>query len=148
MKNRISLILLCCASLLLAGLAASTKNQADTTTKGVMKSKLHYSQGVLEGIATENYNLMATNAQNLSGLSQAANWQIRQTPEYQRFTTDFRRQADALAKSAKEKNVDAATVAYFQLTVSCVNCHKYLRGASTAKLDDKSSSMLFAVAQK
>ena len=97
-----------------------------------MKFKLHFAQGVLEGITMENFNLIATNAQKLASLSQAADWQIRQTPDYQKFTMDYARQANALAKAAKNKNVDAATVAYFQLTVSCVNCHRYLRGASTA----------------
>jgi hypothetical protein len=99
-----------------------------------MKFKLHYAQGVLEGIAMENYPLIRTNAMKLSRLSQSADWRIRQTPEYQRFTTEFRHQADALAKAAADRNVDAATVAYFQLTVSCVNCHRYLRGAGRAGL--------------
>jgi hypothetical protein len=58
MKNRISFILVCGTALLLAGLAASTKSQTDTSTREVMKSK-SLLQGVLEGIATENYNLMA-----------------------------------------------------------------------------------------
>jgi hypothetical protein len=107
---------------------------SEVSTRDVMKFKLHYAQGVLEGIAMENYPLIRTNAMKLSRLSQSADWRIRQTPEYQRFTTEFRHQADALAKAAADRNVDAATVAYFQLTVSCVNCHRYLRGAGRAGL--------------
>ena len=37
-----------------------------------------------------------------------------------------------MVKAAKDNNVDAATVAYFQMTVSCVTCHKYLRGRHVA----------------
>jgi hypothetical protein len=96
--------------------------------KNVMKFKLYYAQSVLGAIATEDYSLLATNAHNLTELTKQVSWRIRHTPEYERLTRDFRRQTAALAKTAKEKNVDAATVAYFQMTVSCVTCHKYLRG--------------------
>lgn len=96
-------------------------------TAALMKSKLTASQKVLEGIATENYTSIARNANLLVGYSQAAGWMIQQSPDYQRFTLDFRRQASNLAQAARKQNVDAATVAYFQMTVSCVNCHKFIR---------------------
>ena len=96
--------------------------------KNVMQLKLAYAQGALEAIATESYSTLATNAQRLGALSRQVSWRLRHTVEYERLTADFRRQTEALAKAAKDRNVDAATVAYFQLTVSCVNCHKHLRG--------------------
>lgn len=109
-------------------------SQEGISTREVMKLKLHYTQRVLEGLAIENFDLILTNAQNLSFLSQAANWEVRQTREYQIFTANFRHHAESLVAAAKRKNVDAATVAYFQLTVSCVNCHRYLRDAKMARL--------------
>jgi hypothetical protein len=116
-------------------------------TKDVMKFKLHHAQRVLEGIATENYEVMADNAKKLKVLSQQADWQIRQTPEYQKFTADFARNADSLLDAANHKNVVAATVAYFQLTVSCTTCHKYLRGEKGVGLNQKLNAAL-AVWQK
>src|SRR5437867_135616 len=120
--------------LLLTGWLLTSHSQLapDVRDKDVMKFKLHYAQGVLEAIATENYPLLATNAQKLTQLSKQASWKLRQTPEYERFTTDFRRQTEALAKAAKDQNADAATVAYFQMTVACVTSHKYLRGRDVA----------------
>src|SRR4051812_33777288 len=61
--------------------------QARVNTREVMRAKLHYAQGVLEGLATENFSLIKTNAQKLSALSQSADWRLRQTAEYQKFTT-------------------------------------------------------------
>ena len=126
-------------SLLLAGSWTVLRSQEtplerapEVRDKNVMKFKLYYAQGTLEAIATENYSLLATNAQKLSALTKEVSWRIRHTPDYERLTTDFRRQTDALAKAAKDNNVDAATVAYFQMTVSCVTCHKYLRGREVA----------------
>ena len=122
------------ALLVLAGSWTALRSQEtppervpEVRDKNVMKFKLYYAQGVLEAIATENYSLLATNAQKLNALTREVSWRIRHTPEYERLTTDFQRQTAALGKAAKERNVDAATVAYFQMTVSCVSCHKYLR---------------------
>jgi hypothetical protein len=87
---------------------------------------------VLEGIAIEDYSQIETNAQKLGRLAKLAGWRARQTPEYELFTNEFRRQADALVDAAKEKNLDGATLAYMHLTFSCVSCHKYMRGAKVA----------------
>ena len=107
---------------------------ADLPTAEVMRQKLAHSQGVLEGIVKEDYDRLALNAQKLVQLSQTTGWYSRQTPEYELFTTEFRRHAQTLVKAAKEKNLDAATGAYMQMTVSCVSCHKYMRGTKTASL--------------
>ena len=98
------------------------------TGSELMKAKLVAAQKVLEGVATEDFNLVARNAGLLQGYSRAAAWMTRQSPEYARFTEDFRRQATSLAAAAADRNVDRATVAYFQMTISCVNCHKFIRG--------------------
>lgn len=119
-------------AVLLAGLAATrVPDDPKVTTREVMKLKLESSQKVLEGIATENFLTVSVHAQKLVALSQAAGWQARQSPEYKQFTAEFRRHAEALQKAAREENVDAASVAWFQLTISCVNCHRHIRGVRT-----------------
>jgi hypothetical protein len=117
---------------ILTGLRAAVA--ADLPTAEVMRLKLTSSQGVLEGIAKEDYDRIALHAQKLVQLSQTTGWYSRQTPEYELFTTEFRRHAQTLVKAAKDKNIDAATGAYMQMTVSCVSCHKYMRGTKTAGL--------------
>lgn len=122
-------------AVLFASLAATVApNDPKITTREVMKAKLESSQKVLEGIATENFVTISANAQKLAALSQAAGWQARQTPEYKQYTAEFRRHAEALQKAARDENVDAASVAWFQLTISCVNCHRHLRGVRTVSV--------------
>lgn len=117
-----------------AGLAATlTPNDPKLTTREVMRSKLDSSQKVLEGIATENFATITASAQRLVVLSQVAGWQARQTPEYKQLTAEFRRQAESLVKAAKDGNPEAASLAWFQLTISCVNCHKHIRGSRTVE---------------
>ena len=103
-------------------------------TREVMKLKLSYAQNVLEGIATEKTELIVGNAQKLSALSKAGGWRVNVTPEYQLFAAEFRRHADAVARAARDKNLDASSLAYFQMTMSCINCHRYMRDNRRAGL--------------
>lgn len=114
-----------------AVLIAHAQQEPRNATRDAMRFKLYFAQGVLEGITTENHSLIATNAQKLKALSQSTDWKLRSSREYQRLTSDFERATERLERSARNRNVDAATVAYFQLTTTCVTCHKYLRGVDT-----------------
>ena len=104
------------------------------TTKEIMTEKLDYAHFLLNGIATENFDLIANNAEKLNQLSQSTVWRAGRTPEYEALSADFRRHAVALTKAAKDRNLDAASLAYVQMTLSCVNCHKYMRNPKTAEL--------------
>lgn len=92
-----------------------------------MRVKLRHSQKVLEGLATEDFTMIAKNAQEISLLSHAEAWNVFQTEEYAKQSDEFRRTADALTKAAKDKNLDEATLKYVDLTMKCINCHKYMR---------------------
>jgi hypothetical protein len=120
-----SLVLTLVSAVSIAG-AARAGSDAETTE--IMQQKLMRSQAVLRGIALQDFALIQTNAFQMVKLSQLGGWQARQTPEYELFTIEFRRRAEDLVKAAKSKNIDAATLAYTQLTFSCVSCHKFLRG--------------------
>ncbi len=100
-----------------------------------MRAKLLHSQKVLEGLSLENYGMIAKHAQEMSLLSQASNWQVLQTPEYRQRSTEFRRAADSLTDAAREHNLDGATLAFVQVTMKCVSCHKYVRSVRMAGLD-------------
>lgn len=49
-------------------------------------------------------------------------------------TDSFRRSAQDLVKSAKDKNVDGAALAYVELTMTCVKCHEYVRDTRRTQL--------------
>jgi cytochrome c556 len=100
-----------------------------------MRVKLKNSQEVLEGLVLDDFEKIAKNAQNMSLLSLAENWQVLQTPQYIEYSRKFRKDADALADAAKHKNLDEATKAYNRVTTRCVECHKYLRDVRMARAD-------------
>ena len=92
-----------------------------------MRAKLAHSQNVLEGLAVEDYDLIDKGAQELSLASEDASWQVLQTEDYARQSADFRRSCDSLRKAAKSRNLDGAALAWMEVTMKCVQCHKYVR---------------------
>src|SRR5215467_8572580 len=120
------------ASSILALLFAGPKStyaqaEKESVVKEAMRQKVAYSQQVLVGITLGDYGLIANNAEKLVELSNKTNWSSRQVPEYELFLNEFRRNAQDLKKAGQEKNLDAASHAYVQMTLSCVSCHKFIR---------------------
>ena len=113
--------------------AASVCGQTPPTRREFMRTKLESSRKILEGLTLEDYDLIAKGAKELKALSRAAEWEVPTIPnadDYVVYTGEFQRLADELSRKAREKNLDGATLAYFRLTTSCVNCHKYVRSVA------------------
>ncbi len=115
---------------------ASTWAQQDVPkrTRGeMMRQKLEFSKEVLEGLSLEQFAMIEKGARALKKLSEAAEWEVPTIPnatDYVALTSEFQRNAAELAKQAKDRNIDGATLAYLKLTMNCVQCHKFVRFAS------------------
>lgn len=92
-----------------------------------MRRKLDYSQQILGGIAEADFDRIATNAKAMRALSKVEGFVRGRTPGYRSQLQIFENAADQLIKHAEKDNVDGAALAFTQLTISCVNCHKHLR---------------------
>lgn len=92
-----------------------------------MKKKLDYSQQILAGLATADFERIETNAELMKGLGKVEAFVRGRTPGYRAQFQIFQEATDELARQAAKKNVDGAALAFTQLTISCVNCHKQLR---------------------
>ncbi len=129
--KRLLVALLCTAVLLgmwtLQGQTQDPEQVRTDNVKTFMRAKLRHAQDVLEGLVVEDYDKIAKHSQEMSLLSLASNWQVLQTPKYAEHSRDFRKAADRITKEAKSGNLDGATLGYVELTMKCVNCHKYVR---------------------
>ena len=96
-------------------------------TRNFMQAKLSHSQKVLEGLSLENYELIAKHAQELGLLSMESQWQVLRTQRYVDQSADFRHAIQHLVDAAKSKDIDAVALAYVDVTLKCVHCHKYVR---------------------
>jgi hypothetical protein len=95
--------------------------------KEFMRKKLDSAQSVLEGLAMEDFKLIAKGAGELKTASTSAEFNVINDGFYNAYADKFRRTTDKMAKAAREKNIDGATLAYLDMTLSCVECHKYVR---------------------
>lgn len=143
----IRLLLIAAFVLLPATLATAQKapkrlpDENEETIEKFMRAKLQHAQKLIESLATEDFEAMAKSSQEMSLLTLAESWQVLQTPDYLHESTAFRRSADAMTAAAKKKNLDGAALAYVEMTMQCVKCHKMIRHAKMASADQPRSNL-------
>jgi hypothetical protein len=95
-----------------------------------MREKLGASQNILGGLTKADFDVIRSNAESMLFVGYLEKWIRADTPGYQNMMRDFEFANKALVHASREKNLDAATLGYVQLTLSCVNCHKVVRDVS------------------
>ncbi len=124
--NVLAIAMLAAAVLSIAMLAPLLTADDKESSPSVMQKKLNYSTKILQGITVEDFELIEQSAAALNKLAEQR-WGEEDSPEYRTQYHLFWFINEELLRGAKEKNIDTATLAYVQLTQTCVNCHKLLR---------------------
>ncbi len=111
----------------------SAKKKDEKTTparQGVskfMRMKLEASQQVLAGLALEDFELIQEGAAKLEEMSAAEKWRVTNDPFFREHSVDFQRVAQRLVKNGKDGKLDAAALSWLELTMQCIECHKWSR---------------------
>jgi hypothetical protein len=92
-----------------------------------MRLKLQPAKEILEGVSLEHYEGILANAERIRQLTLDESWMVIQTEDYRRESDEFRRSVTLIAEAAKNENLDGATLAYMQMTLNCVRCHRQIR---------------------
>jgi len=119
--------------LLLVGLMVAVVRGDEADEKGNsfwMQKKLEYAQNVLSGLATEDFEAIGKNARTMKTLGVLEKWVHAKSDAYRTQLKIFDYANDELIRQADEENVDGCGVAYMQLTLSCINCHRVVRDLS------------------
>jgi hypothetical protein len=114
-------------TLVLLATCRADEPRDETKASFWMEKKLEYSQRMIRGLATEDLDDVAKAGRSMASLSQFERWVRGGVPEYRNQLTLFQTANRELIRAAESKNLDGATIAYLQLTLSCVNCHKVVR---------------------
>jgi hypothetical protein len=131
---RLCAILLACGVLLAGDAPLGGQPQKPGKLGKIMTEKLHHAKQLLEGIAMADHKKVERAAEELNRLSRTAEWQAYETPRYEMYSNEFRRATEGIIEKAKRKNLDGVTLAYFEMTMSCVRCHQYVRELRDASL--------------
>lgn len=107
--------------------AAEPPKAGKDKTEQLMRQKLDYAKRILSGISTEDFAAIRQNAEAMQALTRLKEFDRAKPQEYRAQLLIFDFANTELIRFGKEKNLDGAALAYTQLTLSCVNCHKVLR---------------------
>ena len=99
----------------------------------LMQQKLEHSQALLAAVVLGDHVGVERYANELMLISEASTWSPLQTPEYLHYASDFRESTSALIEEANARNLDGVSLAYMEMTLTCVQCHKHVRGARLAE---------------
>ena len=112
----------------LLAVPSSSQEKKKREPDPLMTAKLKHAQDILEGITLNDLTKVEKAGEELLKISKEA--QMRRavgTLQYDLHANTFQRGAETLIQKAKDKNIDGATLAYVDLTCTCVRCHQYTR---------------------
>ena len=120
---------------ILAVMFLPAKIQADTApathdraaVKALMAKKLAYMTKVHEGMAREDFKLVADNLKSLREIAASATWAMIRTDDYQRYSRHFQDAVQDLEEHTKKSDAAGAALPYLRLTMACVECHRNVR---------------------
>lgn len=138
------------AAALVAGIAWRA-NGADgpvgrDAVRAFMRGKLDASRDVMEGLVTEDFEQIANGADRMRSMSKKAEWNSIKTDRYLQYSQEFQRTTEQLAKAGREKKLDSAALAWTQVTLTCVNCHRYARDVQMAGIENPARNSFVATA--
>jgi hypothetical protein len=97
-----------------------------TATDRVMRRKLVVSQKILEAVVTSRWAVLEAASRDLEDLTNDPGWAVLNKPEYGQHSATFRAAVRALNLAAAQRDLEATPKAYVAMTLSCVECHRYL----------------------
>jgi hypothetical protein len=68
-------------------------------------------------------------------MSDTERWRVSNDIMYRNHSEDFRRSVDKLIAASKGNSIDRAALSWFDVTLSCIDCHRYVRTVLIAEND-------------
>jgi hypothetical protein len=119
MKRLLALAFVVVMSVMASGSQTSKLNT-------VMRRKLVVTQNILEAVVTSDWTSLETNSRELEQLTRDPGWRVLNYPEYATHSATFVRAVQALHTAAAQRDLEETPKAYINVTLQCVECHRYL----------------------
>jgi hypothetical protein len=99
----------------------------------VMTRKLDHAKAILEAVVTSDWIGLEMHSRELEALTRDPRWMVLQFDEYRRHSNAFVRAVEALHRAAAQRDLETSPRAYVEVTLQCVDCHRYLARARIAE---------------
>ena len=106
------------------------QGQDAVARRDFMRLKLMYSQVIFEGLTTGNFDKVKKGVKEVQTVTKGSQWVAIDNDTYRKLTEEFERATDRLAEAAESGNIDATAMRYYQMSTSCIDCHKHIRKAN------------------
>lgn len=100
-----------------------------------MQQKMDASHDIMEGLLMEDSKSIVKAAKKLKDMSDTERWRVSNDIMYRNHSEDFRRSVDKLIAASKGNSIDRAALSWFDVTLSCIDCHRYVRTVLIADND-------------
>lgn len=95
--------------------------------RNLMRSKLMYSQNIVEGLSLGRFDLIESAADELLRIGNAQQWIPESETELLRIRDEMNATLNRVKSAAERRNLEGAAARYFELTMKCIDCHQALR---------------------
>ncbi len=116
-----------------AAQSSAPQPRRNVELRAFMRKKLEASAQVLEGLTTDDLELVKAGAVKLHEMSAAERWFVSADPVYRQFSGDFRQITQQLIEASEAGNADRAAIKWMDATMSCLDCHRFVRGMHIAQ---------------
>lgn len=126
-RRSVSIVTFLIGIVAITGAALISQEPGQASKAKFMRLKLEPAKKILEGIALGDFQMIRTNSEQLRKLSLDADWMVMQTEDYHKHSQEFQNSLHLISRMSDESDLDGVTLAYMQMTMRCVQCHKMIR---------------------
>ncbi len=107
--------------------SARKKDEPEKALAKFMRQKLHASNLILEGLCTEDLQMVSEGSQTLMKMSSEERWRVSNDIMYRRYSNEFVQSVEELQKEAEDNDMDGTSMAWVNVTMKCLKCHEWVR---------------------
>ncbi len=107
--------------------SADKKDEPAKALAKFMRQKLHASNLILEGLCTEDLQMVSEGSQTLMKMSSEERWRVSNDIMYRRYSNEFVQAVEELQKEAEDNDMDGTSMAWVNVTMKCLKCHEWVR---------------------
>ena len=106
---------------------ADKKDEPARALAKFMRQKLHASNLILEGLCTEDLQMVTEGSQTLMKMSGEERWRVSNDIMYRRYSNEFGQAVEELRSEAEDNDMDGTSLAWVNVTMKCLKCHEWVR---------------------
>lgn len=112
--------------------SADKKEEPGKALSRFMRQKLQASNLILEGLCTEDLEMVSEGSKTLMKMSHEERWRVSNDVMYRRYSTEFVHSVEELQKEAEDNDMDGTSMAWVNVTMKCLKCHEWVRNTILA----------------